>query len=468
VDLPTPHRALGALLAGTALLVVSGCSVVVLGRPSAAEPPTDDADPGEVSVVGATDGPIDALARNALADLEDYWAEQFPDVFGSPFSPLAGGYFSVDPDAVDPAAYPQGIGCGVDPREVEDNAFYCEAPQAPNSDAISYDRSFLTELANGYGRFIPALVMAHEFGHAVQARVGFPSASIAAETQADCFAGTWTAWVAEGEAEHSTIREPELDQVLRGYLLLRDPVGTGTDAEQAHGSYFDRVAAFQEGFDDGPSACRDRFGPDRVFTQGEFSDQDVLTGGNAEYGTIQDIVATTLPAFWQRAFTEVFDAEFEAPELVAFEGTAPDCAEDDVDLVYCPDAPDGAAGGLVGFDDRDLARPAYAELGDFAVPTAVALPYALAARDQLGLSTDDDDAVRSAVCLSGWYSAQVYEGEFRPTAISPGDLDESVQFLLEYGNDPQVVGDVRLSGFQLVDTFRNGFLVGAEACDVGV
>ncbi|MGY1705082.1 neutral zinc metallopeptidase [Geodermatophilus sp. SYSU D00697] len=462
-------RAVVALLAATALFLLSGCSVVVLGRPTAAQPLPDDADPGEVTVVGATDTPIDVLARNALADLEQFWTGQFPDVFGTRFTPLTGGYFSVDPGDIDRGVYPQGVGCGADPSEVEGNAFYCQAPNTPNSDSITYDRAFLGELANGYGRFIPALVMAHEFGHAVQARVGYPQASIATETQADCFAGAWTAWVAGGEAEHSRIREPELDELLRGYLQLRDPVGTSRREDQAHGSYFDRVSAFQEGFDDGPTACRDRFGPDRVFTQGEFtSDEDFLSGGNAPYGTIVSIVETSLPEFWGRAFTEVFDDRFTAPELQGFDGSAPSCAADDVDLVYCPPGEGGSEGGLVGYDEADLAGPAYEALGDYAVPTAVAIPYALAARDQLGLPAEGQDALRSAVCLAGWYSAQVYNQELTNVVISPGDLDESVQFLLEYGNDPQVLGEVDVSGFQLVDLFRGGFLEGAGVCDVGV
>ncbi|MGK5114986.1 MULTISPECIES: neutral zinc metallopeptidase [unclassified Geodermatophilus] len=463
-------RVAGALLAAVALVVVSGCSVVVLGRPRAADPPPDDATPGRVAIVGAVDGPIDVLARNALADLEDYWAEQFPEVHGSRFDPPRGGYFSVDPADVDPAVYPQGVGCGADPREVENNAFYCSAPQTPNSDSISYDRSYLEELAGGYGRFIPALVMAHEFGHAVQARVGAPRTSIATETQADCLAGAWTAWVEAGEAAHTTIRGPELDQLLRGYLLLRDPVGTSRAEDQAHGSYFDRVSAFQEGFDDGPTACRDRFGPDRVFTQGEFtSDDDFLSGGNSAYGLVERLVEESLPEFWDRAFTDVLDGEFTAPELTAFAGDAPACAAaEDADLVYCPPGDGGGDSGVVAFDEQDLTRPAHEELGDFAFPTAVSIPYALAARDQLGLSTDDDAAVRSAVCLTGWYGAQVYNRALRTVQISPGDLDESVRFLLEYGNDPRVLGEVQLSGFQLVDLFRNGFLQGAAACDVGV
>src|ERR687883_451197 len=103
-----------------------------LRRAAVALPPASDIPSGELQVVGATGGPIDTLARNALADLEGYWTQQFPDVFGQDFVPLQGGYFSVDPGDVDPGAFPQGIGCGSDPRDVEGNAFYCRAPDVPN------------------------------------------------------------------------------------------------------------------------------------------------------------------------------------------------------------------------------------------------------------------------------------------------------------------------------------------------
>jgi predicted metalloprotease len=436
-------------------VLLSGCASFVIGR---AEPRDRSTTPGDVTVVGAVDGTVDDRARDALADLEVFWADTFPDVYGEQFRQLQGGYFSVDPDDVDPRQYPDGVGCGAQPLEVESNAFYCQAPNTENSDSISYDRAFLAELADGYGQFLPALVMAHEFGHAVQARVGLPRTSIAVETQADCLAGAWTRWVAEGKAEHSSIREEELDELLRGYLLLRDPVGTSTAAESAHGSYFDRVSAFQEGFDSGPEACRDRFGPDRTFTQGEFtSDEDFRNQGNAPYPELLELIDQSLPEFWNRAFGEVFGARFDQPAIEAFRGTAPDCAADDRDLVYCPDS------DVVGYDETDLARPAY-ELGDFAVVTAVSIPYALAAREQLGLSVDDQDALRSAVCLTGWYAAQVYNRTISTVQISPGDLDESVQFLLAYGDDPDVLGEADLTGFQLVDLFRGGFVEGVRPC----
>jgi predicted metalloprotease len=416
---------------------------------------------GDVAIVGAVSGTVDDLVDDALADLEDFWAAEVPAVLGRPFEPPRGGYFSVDPDAVGPGDFPDGVGCGQEPAAAEGNAFYCLSPARPHSDSITYDRAFLAELADAYGAFVPALVMAHEFGHAVQARVGSSGPSIAVETQADCLAGVWTRWVADGNARRTTIRARQLDELLRGYLLLRDPIGTSTAAGSAHGSGFDRVSAFQEGFDSGPEACRDDFGPGRTFTQGEFiSDEDFRNEGNAPFEQLPRLLEASLPEFWNRAFSEVFQLPFAPPAIDAFRTTAPSCAPEDRDLVYCPDGP------VVGYDETDLARPVY-RLGDFAVFTAVSVPYAIAARDQLGLSADDADAVRSAVCLTGWYSAQVFNQTVTTVQISPGDLDESVQFLLTYGTADELLASAGLTGFQLVDRFRSGFVAGVSACDVG-
>ena len=453
-----------------AALVLTGCSArLVRGEASPELPPVSDVAPQDFPIVGAADDDVDRIARNALADLNTFWTQQFPAVYDREFTPLAGGYFSVDPDDLDPAEYPGGqIGCGEEPGAVEDNAFYCSAgDDYPNGDAIQYDRAFLRQLAGTGGRFvqfIPALVMAHEFGHAVQGRVGYPfQASIAIETQADCFAGAWTKWVAQGQAQHSRIRPAELDEVLRGYLQLRDPVGTGAGAQEAHGSYFDRVSAFQEGFDSGPTACRDEFGGDRQYTQARFSDQDLLSNGNASYDqTVGTFVPQALPAFWTAAFTTLGRGGFQDPAVAPFSRRAPSCAPDrDEDLVYCADD------DTVGYDQTDLTRPLYEDVGDYGVLTAVAVPYALAARDQLGLSTGDEDAARSAVCLAGAFTQAVLAGDVPIIQISPGDVDESVRFLLEYGTQPDVLGDAGLTGFQLVDVFRGGVFEGLPACDLG-
>ncbi len=440
---------------------LSGCVRIIEGLPTALQPPVSSVPEGEITIVGATDDPIDQLAANALADLQGFWTEQFPQAFGEDFRPLQGGYFSVDPNNVDPSLYPDGVSCGSDPLDVAGNAFYCKAQGEANSDSISYDRDFLAELAQEFGDFIPDLVMAHEYGHAVQGRVGYPPASILAETQADCFAGAWTAWVADGQAQYTTVRAPELDDVLRGYLQLRDPVGTGLNEQSAHGSYFDRVSAFQEGFTDGVEACRDNFGTDRVLTQREFSsDADVQSGGNARPNQLPGIVDSTVTPF----FEDVVDSaggSFDPPTVEGLDSATPSCAEDVLD--YCE-------GDNVVAIDSGFASDVY-RIGDFAVISAVAIPYGLDARDQLGLSTDDEDAIRSAVCATGAYGRALFEDDIdQPgnrddrTVISPGDIDEGVVFLLTYGNDPAVLPDVNLTGFQLVDIFRTGFTRGVEPC----
>jgi predicted metalloprotease len=463
----TSRRLLAAAVGSVALLAaLAGCApTLVVGSASPADGQVGVVQPGDFPVIGATDDEVDLLARNGLVDLNTFWQDQFPATFGQEFSPLAGGYYSVDPADLAPASYPGGqIGCGELPDAVEDNAFYCPpSPDYPHGDAIQYDRAFLRELAADYGRFLPALVMAHEFGHAVQSRVGYPlEASIAIETQADCFAGAWTSWVADGNAPHTTIRTPELDDVLRGYLLLRDPVGTDINESEAHGSLFDRVSAFQQGFDDGAVSCRDGFGADRIYTQGGFSDAEVASGGNASYPQTQEFIDTGLPDFWTTAFARL-GKEFQAPQVSRFSGTPPDCDGETprTDLVYC------AADDAVGYDETDLIRPVYDDLGDYAVLTAVAIPYSLSARAQLGLSTADQDAARSAVCLAGAFTGAVLAGEVANIAISPGDADESVQFLLGYSDDPAVLGDVGLSGFQLVDVFRSGVVGGQSTCGIG-
>ncbi|TFV50519.1 hypothetical protein E4P43_10555 [Blastococcus sp. TF02A-35] len=448
-----------------AVVLVSGCAVdVVTGQASPASDPSMDVSEEEFPVTGASDDPIDQVARNALADLETFWQQAYPEYFGEEYRPLAGGYFSVDSDDLDESLYPEtGIGCDeqpTEPDEVAGNAFY-----DPVCDVVAYDRALLQELSDDYGRFLVPVVMAHEFGHAMQGRFGFASRSILDETQADCLAGAWTRWVADGNAEHVSLREPELDDVIRGFLLLRDDVGTDPDDDAAHGSFFDRVSAFYDGFESGMATCRDAFGEDRLLTAAPFERADLAEQGNADFASIVEWVGATLPAFYGGVFPDVFGGEFEAPAVEGFEEVAPDCAGlDDRDLGYCADD------RTVYVDETDLAIPAYDEIGDFALATAVSLPYALAVRDQAGLSVDDAAATRSAVCLTGWYEAQWYADAFADVVgaqISPGDIDEAVQFLLQYGVDDRVFPNVDASGFELVGAFRSGFLQGAEGCDLG-
>jgi predicted metalloprotease len=454
------------LAAAAGGLLLAGCSTLVAGTASPGPGEPADVPAGRLTITGAVDGPVDTLVRDALIDINTFWSRAYPQYFGQPFTPLGGGYFSVDSNNVDESAYPPtGIGCAaepVDPEDTKDNAFY-----NPRCDAIAYDRALLSDLAQHAGRALPPIVLAHEFGHAMQGRFGFAAngRSIQDETQADCFAGAWTAWVVAGHAQHVAIRKPELDDVLAGYLTLSDPVGSDPDDTQAHGSYFDRLAAFSDGYDKGVGTCRDDFGADRVFTDAPFtSAKDAATNGNAPYDQAVDFVEKTLPEFWDAVFRQAFSKDFQDPRVKGFVANAPGCAGGGgAELGYCP------SDKTVYFDEKDLVRPAYDKIGDWSVATAISLPYALAARSQIGRSTDDGTATTSAVCLTGWYTARAFTGDFSETLqLSPGDVDEAVRFLLTYGVSDQVFPNTHETGFELLRSFRDGFIEGGSACNIGI
>jgi predicted metalloprotease len=457
------RRAIVAAAVGSVLL--TGCSSTVVGAASRGPSVPVDVTADEFPITGAADTETDRLARNALADLDTFWSQAYPEYFGEPYEPISGGYFSVDSTNIDESAYPEtGIGCArapEDPEGVANNAHY-----DPNCDVVAYDRALLEQLSAENGPYLGPAVMAHEIGHAMQGRFGFADSTIVVETQADCLAGAFTRWVVDGNAEHIALRVSELDQVVLGFIGLRDPVGLAPDDDRAHGSGFDRLSGFYAGFEGGVGTCRDDFTEQRLFTATEFTTQaDFDNEGNAPYEDISGLVAATLPLFYDQVFPGL-SADFTEPTIEVFDGTAPDCGDmgaEDRDLGYCE------ADGTAYVDEADLLGPAYEGIGDFAVATAVSLAYAQAARAQLGLSIDDAAAVSSAVCLTGWYAGRFWTGDFTDVGqLSPGDVDEAAVFLLTYGQEEGVFPNTELSGFEMVDAFRDGFLNGGAGCEIGL
>lgn len=452
------------MLAVTAI-ALTACSSTVTGAANPANGLRMDVANSELEIFGAVGGDVDRLVRNSLADLTSFWDEQFPGVFGTDLEPLEGGIYSMDPDDFDPADYPDTLEddqCLQDlPDSVAGNAYFCAYPGG--GDVIVYDRQLLQSLIDDYGPFLPAMVLAHEFGHAVQYRVGTDSdRTIVTETQADCFAGSWSSWVADDNAEHFNVRAPELDRLIQGLVEFRDPIGTDPEDQSAHGSYFDRVSAFQEGFTDGPEACRDNFDDNRVFTQIEGDPEDT-NDGNAPYPEALTVADTALTTF----FDDVFGAQgedFEAPELSGYDGaSAPDCDGQEVQaqLSFCP------ADNTVAYDEGDLTERVYEEIGDYAVVTAIGIPYAMSARNQLGLSSEGPEAEASAVCLVGWMTGDFASGDLNAeAAISAGDVDEGVQFLIDEATSREVLPDQGNTGFDLVNNFRQGFVDGPNACNL--
>src|SRR6266496_6078000 len=199
-------RAAVAVLA--ALVLLTGCARTLDGNGhySSGNSRVPDA---KVDIKGTDGGAIDKVAGNAIADLQAFWAEQMPQVFGKPYRPVS-AFFSVDPEGEQPAP------CTSSAADIRGNAFYC-----PSQDIVAWDRKVLfPDLAKRFGTFLIALVLAHEWGHVIQHRTSLPSdRTIVLETQADCYAGSWTAAALYGKSEeHTSELQSRRDLVCR--LLL--------------------------------------------------------------------------------------------------------------------------------------------------------------------------------------------------------------------------------------------------------
>lgn len=171
-----------------------------------------------------------------MATVDAYWTAHWNDTFtGTYTSPRVLG-------AYDPRARTNPDGCG---PLVPGNALYC-----PDGDFLGWDAGLL-RMADRFGDGWIYLVVAHEWGHAVQERIDVGLRSRAAELQADCFAAA----ALYGAAKDGTLRFEENDEkeIAQGLAEIGDETPWTRAGE--HGDSFQRIAAFTAGRDQGVTAC---------------------------------------------------------------------------------------------------------------------------------------------------------------------------------------------------------------------
>jgi len=132
--------------------------------------------------------------RLTIADLQDYWATELPELYGIEYRRIpAAKIIPYTSTSKVPRCGPGRVRY----RDVEGNAFYCNAGKY-----VAYDdENLFPQLEQDFGDFTIALTLAHEWGHAVQDQAGLTGPTIALEQQADCFAGAWVRHVA-GDRHH--------------------------------------------------------------------------------------------------------------------------------------------------------------------------------------------------------------------------------------------------------------------------
>jgi predicted metalloprotease len=367
-----------------AVLLVAGCGgpkPVVPSPPSAKKP-----DISGIKIEGDQSNPVNKLAIEAIADLQAYWSEEFPKLYGEDYKPVEGGLYALTPDSE------SGPECASGYSDVQGNAFYCKL-----DDSVAWDaEELLPDLQSKYGDFVIPVVLAHEWGHAMQQRSGFfeqNSLTVSSELQADCFAGSWSK-----HAQYSgafDVDTAALDSALAGVLDLRDTPGTSAQDPSAHGSGFDRVGAFQDGYDNGPERCKEYKDGEPMVLELPFNDaEDAANEGNAPYDSIVNGVPYDLEDYWTQVYPELTDGQQWTPVkgLEPFgPNNPPMCGDQSAEgyvLFYC--VPED----YVGWDNEQAMPRVYEQGGDYAVATLLATQYALAALTRLG---DESDEKTSAV-----------------------------------------------------------------------
>ncbi len=373
------------------------------------DPTLDDSGGGD-STPSKSKG-YEQTLKVAIRDIQDFWSSEFPDVYGGKYQPIPNNRIIAAHPGV---KLPKCQGQTLTYADAEGNAFYCY-----KSNFVAYDDvKLFPQIYRDFGTLAVPLVLAHEWGHAIQDRSGNAGEQVVyKELQADCFAGSWVSHVASGQAKGIRIPAGSLDRALTAMLQFRDPTGSSKEDASAHGSGFDRVSAFQDGFDQGALTCSTYFETNPVVVEIPFTDeQDAASGGNVPAEQVLPASIELLNSFYSQvepAYTPVsiddvysFDSSGSSADLPVCGGRTTTQEEVQNRVFYCLDD------GYFAFDEPYL-QHVYDDIGDFGVATLLANPvgtYVQNLQGFPGADSNTDNAVLGDDCYTGGFAAAMYNG----------------------------------------------------------
>ncbi len=400
----------------------------------------------------------------AIADIEDFWSTEYPKLYDDAYLPLVGGVHGHRRNRRDPL--PSGCAFDGDYADVEENAFYCD-----DGDFIVFDDDILfPSFADEFGVVVVGVVMAHEWGHVIQSPMRNDildrHINTTLELQADCFAGAWTASARRDGVGGRPITDSDITASLLGLVQLGDRPGDRPDDPAAHGSAFDRVSAFQEGFLGGVEPCASYEDNEPIPLQFGFTVEELSRPNPSDFPfdvEMFELLTGDLDLYWSALLPA-----WTTPNL-SIDGESPcrDPRPVTLGVAIC-DSP------VAVVVDSDLMFDVYNSTpGDFAVGYLLAVGYGELAQVALDVDIDGEIGHLLNDCLAGAWSGDILPLNIEPVvppseetpriSLSPGDLDEAIRTIISIG-DASADLDELGSPFEKVDAFRQGVFNGASAC----
>jgi predicted metalloprotease len=246
----TPTRPAGGRSALTRLLLVLFGCLVLAGCGTDAAESEPDPEPGSVlpAVENVTGPPrYRELVDESFSRLGEFWKAQLAKdgvEIGYPKRLISYRGRSGDARCEGVKALPQ-------------NAFYC-----PANTTISWDANWVHgDLWRYAGAAAVAYLLAHEYGHFVQDKMGIQNKfafTIEGELHADCLAG---AWLGKMDRDVARLKRADIKGLYLGVLDVADPRGTPWVNPSAHGRAVERRQAIGTGFRRGLSGCMKVYPP---------------------------------------------------------------------------------------------------------------------------------------------------------------------------------------------------------------
>ena len=350
----------------------------------------------------------------AIEDISQFWNDRYNEAYGNVYSDLAGGIHAALPKSTE--TMPTGCEYNGEYSFVEDNAFYCF-----EGDFIVYDDAKLfPEFADEFGPLVTAVILAHEWGHAIQSptrnNVFGALRGTTLELQADCFAGAWVGHVQSDTINGLSFSDADITGALLGMIQIGDSPGDSSYDPNAHGSGFDRVSAFQDGYVSGLAPCVGYETNEPEPVQFGFSVEELSRPNPGDFPFDQEMFSSLggdLNLFWTAMIDQ--DVVWTPPTLIVDSQGDPS--------LLCTDSQSDAIVTGVYFCQKDstvivdeaTALDFYSNIpGDFAVGYLAALGFGEAVQR----ATDSQLSGSARLLLNSCY-AGVWAGDILPLNTNP-------------------------------------------------